>query len=61
MARTTQATSDKELGYGLLFGLLAAGGALAMIVSPVDLLAAWGFAAAVIAGCVLIVAVHAYA
>lgn len=61
MARTTQATTDKELGFGLLFGLLAAGGAIAMVAAPVDLLAAWGFAAAVIAGCVLIVAVHAYA
>ncbi len=60
MARTNVA-SDKGLGLGLLFGLLAAGGALGMVAVPGGLTAAWGFAAAMIAGVILIVAVHAYA
>lgn len=59
MART-EVTSDKGLGFGLLFGLLAVGGALGMVAVPGGLVAAWGFAAAVVAGSVLIVAVHAY-
>ncbi len=61
MVRTKQATSDKGLGFGLLFGLLAAGSAVAMVAVPAGLIAAWGFAAAVVAGCILVVAVHAYA
>ncbi|WP_122089099.1 DUF7525 family protein [Halalkalicoccus subterraneus] len=60
MARTTQVTSDKGIGIGLLFGLLAAGGALAMVAVPGGLISAWGFAAAMIAGTILVVAVHAY-
>lgn len=61
MARTKQVTSDKGLGLGMLFGLLAAGGALGMVAVPGGLVSAWGFAAAVLAGVVLVVAVHIYA
>lgn len=61
MARTTQVTSDKGLGLGLLFGLLAAGGTIAMLVAPGGLVGAWGFATAMVAGTILVLAVHAYA
>ncbi|ELY36568.1 DUF7525 family protein [Halalkalicoccus jeotgali] len=61
MARTTRVTSDKGLGIGLLFGLLAAGGAVGMLAAPGGLVGAWGFAAAVVAGLILVVAVHLYA
>ncbi|ADJ15662.1 hypothetical protein HacjB3_11395 [Halalkalicoccus jeotgali B3] len=54
-------TSDKGLGIGLLFGLLAAGGAVGMLAAPGGLVGAWGFAAAVVAGLILVVAVHLYA
>ncbi|MEM4781545.1 MAG: hypothetical protein QXG03_08310 [Halalkalicoccus sp.] len=56
-----QTASDKGLGLGLLFGLLAALGTVAMFVAPGGLVGAWGFAAAMVAAMVLIVAVHAYA
>lgn len=61
MARTTRVVSDKGLGLGLLFGLLAIGGALGMLAVPGGLAGAWGFATAMVAGVILIVAVHAYA
>lgn len=61
MARTTQVTSDKGLGLGLLFGLLAAGGTVAMFAVPGGLVGAWGFAAAMTAAMLLVLAVHAYA
>jgi hypothetical protein len=61
MARVNQVTSDKGIGLGLLFFLLAVGGTLAMLAVPGGLVGAWGFAAAMVAGMFLIVAVHAYA
>ena len=61
MARVNQVDSDKGIGLGLLFFLLAVGGTLAMLAVPGGLVGAWGFAAAMVAGMILIVAVHAYA
>lgn len=61
MARTKQVASDKGVGLGLLFGLLAVGGTLAMVAVPGGLVGAWGFAAAMVAGIILMVAVHVYA
>lgn len=60
MARTALA-SDKGIGIGLLFGLLAVGGALVMLVVPAGLAGAWGFAAATVAATLAVVAVHVYA
>lgn len=60
MARTVVA-SDKGIGLGLLFGLLAVGGALVMLVVPSGLTGAWGFAAAMIGATLSIPVVHAYA
>lgn len=53
--------SDKGIGLGLVFGLLAVAGALVMLVVPGGLAAAWGYAAAVVAASLLIPTVHAYA
>lgn len=58
--------SDKGLGVGILFGLLAVGGAvLALLVPSQDVtvagisLAAWGFAVAMVASIVAVVAIQA--
>ncbi|MFC5970417.1 hypothetical protein ACFPYI_03655 [Halomarina salina] len=53
--------SDMGLGLGLLFGALGVGGALVMLVAAFDemqVLAGMGFAAAMVAGTVLIAALH---
>ena len=53
--------SDKSLGLGLVFGMLAAVGALVMFVESADhLLAGWGFALAMLAGSVAIAAIHIF-
>jgi len=61
MARTE--TSDKGFGLGILFGIVAVAGAGALLATSLDgqqVLSGWGFAGAMIAACVAIVAVHAY-
>lgn len=52
------ATSDKRLGYGIIFGIIAVAGAVGMLLAPGELLGAWGFAVAIVAGCLLIFALH---
>lgn len=52
--------SDKGIGLAILLGVLAVAGALVMLASPGTETAAWGFAAAVIFGCLLVVAIHVY-
>ena len=52
--------TDRGLGLGLLFGALALVGAGAMVVSGGEELAAWGFGAAVLFGCLAVVALHVY-
>lgn len=53
--------SDKSLGLGLVFGMIAAVGALVMFVeSANNLLAGWGFALAVIAGSIAIASIHIF-
>lgn len=57
----TSVGSDMGLGLGLLFGALGVGGALVMLVAAFDhmqVLAGLGFAAAMVAGTVLIAALH---
>lgn len=53
--------SDKAVGLGLLFGLLAVGGAMVMFVlSTEQVLAGWGFALAIVAGALAIGAIHVF-
>jgi hypothetical protein len=52
-----------ELGIGMLFGLLGLGGAFVMYVAATEgdqVLSGWGFAAAMVAGAILISALHLY-
>lgn len=58
MERTVD--SDKGIGLGVLFSLLAIGGALVMLAGPGQLTKAWGFAAAMTAASLAVVALHAY-
>ncbi|MFP8955793.1 hypothetical protein ACLI4Y_03625 [Natrialbaceae archaeon A-CW3] len=57
MADHTKST-DKGLGLGLVFGLLALLGALVMLTTAPQIEAAWGFAAAVAFGALAIVGMH---
>lgn len=53
--------TDKGVGLGILFVLLALAGAGGMLGAEASTeLAAAGFATAVAAGCIAIVAIHAY-
>lgn len=52
--------SDKGIGLGIAFSLLAVVGAVAMLGGPAQIVRAWGFAAAMIAGLLAIVAIHVY-
>lgn len=54
------AESDKGIGLGIAFGLLAVGGALVMLAGPTQVTQAWGFAGAMVAGTLAVVAIHAY-
>lgn len=56
----TAAVSDRGIGLGLLFGLVAVGGALVAFVLPGGPASAWGFAAAMVAGMLSVFAIHAY-
>lgn len=53
-------SSDKRLGVGVLFSLLALGGAAGMLASGDQLTTAWAFAVAVAAALVAIVGLHAF-
>lgn len=62
MAEVTT-SSDREVGFAVLFGVLGLAGALAMYVGAVShdqLTAAWGFAGAMLAASVLVGAIHVY-
>ena len=50
--------SDRGLGAALALGLLAAGGALLMALYPSGPMAGWGFAAAMVAGSLAVIAVQ---
>jgi hypothetical protein len=53
--------SDMGLGLGLLFGVLGAVGAGVMLVAALDgmkVLSGWGFALAMLAGAVVVAAIH---
>ena len=52
--------TDKGTGLAVAFGLLAAVGAGAMLFGGSQITMAWGFAAAVVAGSLAVVAVQVY-
>jgi hypothetical protein len=52
--------SDKGLGLGLVFSLLAVVGALIMLAGPTEITKAWGFAAAMVAGALAVLVIHVY-
>ena len=55
------AGTDKGVGFGVLFGILAVVGALAMLAAPGQLTKAGGFALAMVAALLSVVAIQAYA
>jgi len=57
---TESVGTDMGIGLGVLFSLLAGVGALGMYLGAPDELAAWGFALAVLAGSLAVVAIHVY-
>lgn len=62
MTDTAQAT-DEQMGFTVIFGILALVGALLMYFGALEgglaLSAGWGFAAAVLFGTAVVVAIHA--
>ncbi|WP_254537600.1 DUF7525 family protein [Halomarina litorea] len=55
--------TDMEMGLAMVFGLLGIGGAFVMYVAATghdQVLSGWGFAAAMLAGGILIAALHLY-
>ncbi|GKZ12447.1 MULTISPECIES: DUF7525 family protein [Haladaptatus] len=60
MAGTQAVTTDMGTGLSVLFVLLAIAGAAVTFVTPGTETAAWGFAAAMIAGVLAVAASHLY-
>lgn len=60
MAENQQVATDKGIGLAVLFTLLAVGGAFAVFLSPETAVAGWGFAAAMVSGCLAVAAIHLY-
>lgn len=58
---TQRSESDMGIGLTVLFGLLALGGAAAMVAAPTQIGKAWGFALAMLAATVAVVAAQVYA
>ncbi|WP_248896548.1 DUF7525 family protein [Haloplanus halobius] len=54
------AETDKGVGFGVLFSIVAVGGAVAMLAAPGQLAKAGGFALAVTAALLAVVAIQAY-
>lgn len=52
--------SDRGVGYGVALGLVAAVGALVMFTNPESAVAGWGFALAMLAGALAVMAVQLY-
>jgi hypothetical protein len=58
---TETVESDMGIGLTVLFGLVALGGAAAMMAAPSQVGKAWGFALAMLAATVAVVVAQAYA
>ncbi|MFB6143428.1 MAG: hypothetical protein ABEJ30_08830 [Halorientalis sp.] len=57
----TEVQSDKAVGLGLAFGVLSVVGALVMYLQAAQqVVAGWGFALAVVAGCLAVAALHLF-
>lgn len=59
---TDTVSTDRTVGFGVLFGLLGVLAALVMLVAGLEgsqVTAGWAFAAAMVAGGVLVTAIHA--
>lgn len=52
--------SDVGLGLTVIFSLLTLGGAVAMLAGPGQSTKAWGFALAMVAGTLAVVAIHVW-
>lgn len=57
---TQTVESDKGIGLGVVLALLAGVGAAAMLVAPEQVTKAWGFALAMFAAALAVVAVQVY-
>lgn len=53
-------TSDKGIGYAVLFTMLAVGASATMFIGHGTELAGYGFAGAMVAGTLLVAALHIY-
>lgn len=60
MVTDSVATSDKGIGFAVLFSITAVAGALVLAVAPSSLVAATGFAAAMLFAALAVVAIHVY-
>lgn len=61
MANDATFESDVSIGLSVVLGVLAVGAALAMLAGAGTVTGAFGFAASITLGVVLVVALHAYA
>lgn len=52
--------SDKGIGLGIVFSLLAVVGTLIMLTGGAEITIAWGFAAALVAGVFAVIAIQVY-
>lgn len=52
----TETGSDRGVGFGVALGLVALGGAAVMALNPASPAAGWGFALAVVAGALAVMA-----
>ena len=59
MAHDTAGT-DRSVGFGVLFAVVALVGVLAMVAAPGQLPKAWGFALAVAAALLAVVSIQVY-
>ncbi len=60
MAESTRSGRDRGVGFTVGAGLLAAGGALVMYMNPETATAGWGFALAVVAAVLAVMAAQLY-
>jgi len=60
MAEHETVSTDKGIGLATLFTLLAVAAAGAMLLTPGSVVAAWGFAGAMVAGVLAVAAVHLF-